>query len=601
MRAIKGELWDDADDEEAMVALETKIQSVGMPSNIWKHAQMELRRLKKMEHQQPGYSCSLVYLKLLADLPWQKISDEHKLDFRAAKEHLDRNHYGLVKVKRRIMECFAVQKLKPDARFPVLCFVGPPGVGKTSLATSIATALGRKFIRVSLGDVKVGADIKGRWRGYIGSMPGRIIDGIKRVGVCNPVMLLDQIDKIGSDVYGNPEAALLEVLNPERNNAFNDHYLNVPFDLSKVVFLATANGVKLIPPMLLDQVEVIELPGYTPEEKLKIAMLHLIPRLLDQYGLSSEFVQIAEGIVKLVIHRYTREAGVRNLEQNLAALASAAALRFAEQDHAASLCEDMHQLSSSIVESRPATGVEIAMEVVPMDAHNPEISSTARLNFPMVVDKDMLANVLGPPIFHERETANCVYRLGVSVGLMCTAYGGEIQFIEATEKIGKGDLCFTGQLGDVIKESAQIVLTWVRLMAAPDMNLALDEKTNLMENRDIHIHFPTSAVPKDGSSAGVVIVTALVSLFSQRRVRADTAMAGEMTLRGIVLPVGGIMDKILAAHRYGIRRVILPAGNSKDLVEVPSDVLASLQIILVQQMDEILKEALEGGCPWRQY
>ncbi|GMH26744.1 hypothetical protein Nepgr_028587 [Nepenthes gracilis] len=600
MRAIKEELGDNDDDEDDMATLERKMQSAGMPPNIWKHAQRELRRLKKIQPQQPGYSSSRVYLELLADLPWQKISEKCELDLRAAKEHLDRDHYGLVKVKQRIIEYLAVHKLKPDARGPVLCFVGPPGVGKTSLAASIAVALGRKFIRISLGGVKDEADIRGHRRTYIGSMPGRLIDGIKRVGVCNPVMLLDEIDKTGSDVRGDPAAALLEVLDPEQNKAFNDHYLNVPFDLSKVIFVATANRVQPIPPPLLDRMEVIELPGYTPEEKLKIAMQHLIPRVLDQHGLSSELLQIPEGIVKLVIHRYTREAGVRNLERNLAALARVAAVRFAEQDHAASLRKDMHQLSSSILESRLAEGAEVEMEVLPMGVDNQEISSATRFNSPVVVDEDMLENVLGPPRFDDRETADRVATPGVSVGLVWTAYGGEIQFIEATAMMGKGDLCLTGQLGDVIKESAQIALTWVRARAT-DMKLAPDGKTNLMESRDIHIHFPAGAVPKDGPSAGVTLVTALVSLFSQRRVRADTAMTGEMTLRGLVLPVGGIKDKILAAHRYGIKRVILPERNLKDLVEVPSAVLASLEIIFAKRMEDILEQAFEGGCPWRQH
>ncbi|KAG5540037.1 hypothetical protein RHGRI_020311 [Rhododendron griersonianum] len=543
MRAIKEELGDNDDDEDDVTALERKMESAGMPPDIWKHAQRELRRLKKMQPQQPGYSSSRVYLELLADLPWQKASEELELDLRAARDRLDSDHYGLVKVKQRIIEYLAVRKLKPEARGPVLCFVGPPGVGKTSLASSIAAALGRKFIRISLGGVKDEADIRGHRRTYIGSMPGRLIDGLKRVAICNPVMLLDEIDKTGSDVRGDPASALLEVLDPEQNKTFNDHYLNVPFDLSKVVFVATANRVQPIPPALLDRMEVIELPGYTPEEKLRIAMRHLIPRVLDQHGLNAEYLQIPEAMVKLVIQRYTREAGVRNLERNLASLARAAAVRVAEQEHSLPLTKDVHHIGSPLLESRLADGGEVEMEVIPMGVSNHEISSAFRVTSPFVVDEATLEKVLGPPRYDDKETAERVSTPGVSVGLVWTAFGGEVQFVEATAMVGKGDLHLTGQLGDVIKESAQIALTWVRSRAA-ELKLTSTEGMNLLEGRDVHIHFPAGAVPKDGPSAGVTLVTSLVSLFSQRKVRADTAMTGEMTLRGLVLPVGGIKDKV---------------------------------------------------------
>ncbi|XVF10956.1 hypothetical protein REPUB_Repub07fG0227900 [Reevesia pubescens] len=576
MRAIKEELGDNDDDEDDLVALERKMQSAGMPSNIWKHAQRELRRLKKMQPQQPGYNSSRVYLELLADLPWQKASEEQELDLKAAKDRLDSDHYGLVKVKQRIIEYLAVRKLKPDARGPVLCFVGPPGVGKTSLASSIAAALGRKFVRISLGGVKDEADIRGHRRTYIGSMPGRLIDGFKRVGVCNPVMLLDEIDKTGSDVRGDPASALLEVLDPEQNKSFNDHYLNVPFDLSKVIFVATANRAQPIPPPLLDRMEVIELPGYTAEEKLRIAMKHLIPRVLDQHGLSSEFLQIPEAMVKLVIQRYTREAGVRNLERNLAALARAAAVRVAEQEQVVSVSKDVHKLASPLLDNRLADGAEMEMEVILMGVNNHEIPNAFRISSPLVVDEATLEKILGPPKFDDLEAADRVATPGVSVGLVWTTFGGEVQFVEATAMVGNGELHLTGQLGDVIKESAQIALTWVRARAV-DLKLTAAKETNLLQCRDIHIHFPAGAVPKDGPSAGVTLVTALVSLFSQKCVRADTAMTGEMTLRGLVLPVGGVKDKILAAHRHGIKRVILPERNLKDLVEVPAAVLSSLE------------------------
>ncbi|XWS49632.1 hypothetical protein CRYUN_Cryun12cG0019800 [Craigia yunnanensis] len=600
MRAIKEELGDNDDDEDDLAALERKMQSAGMPSNIWKHAQRELRRLKKMQPQQPGYNSSRVYLELLADLPWQKASEEQELDLKAAKDRLDSDHYGLVKVKQRIIEYLAVRKLKPDARGPVLCFVGPPGVGKTSLASSIAAALGRKFVRISLGGVKDEADIRGHRRTYIGSMPGHLIDGLKRADVCNPVMLLDEIDKTGSEVRGDPASALLEVLDPEQNKSFNDHYLNVPFDLSKVIFVATANKVQPIPPPLLDRMEVIELPGYTAEEKLRIAMQHLIPRVLDQHGLSSEFLQIPEAMVKLVIQRYTMEAGVRNLERNLAALARAAAVRVAEQEQAVSVSKDVHKLASPLLDNRLAEGAEMEMEVIPMGVNNHEISNAFRIASLLVVDEAMLEKTLGPPRFDDREAANRVATPGVSVGLVWTTFGGEVQFVEATTMVGNGELHLTGQLGDVIKESAQIALTWVRARAA-DLKLAATEETNLLQGRDIHIHFPAGSVPKDGPSAGVTLVTALVSLFSQRSVRADTAMTGEMTLRGLVLPVSGIKDKILAAHRHGIKRVILPERNLKDLVEVPAAVLSSLEILLAKRMEDVLEHAFDGGCPWRQH
>ncbi|XP_042388695.1 lon protease homolog 2, peroxisomal isoform X1 [Zingiber officinale] len=600
MRAIKEELGDNDDDEDDLAALERKMQSAGMPPNVWKHAQRELRRLRKMQPQQPGYSSSRGYLELLADLPWQNVSEEPELDLKAAKESLDRDHYGLVKVKQRIIEYLAVRKLKPDARGPILCFVGPPGVGKTSLASSIATALNRKFVRISLGGVKDEADIRGHRRTYIGSMPGRLIDGLKRVAVSNPVMLLDEIDKTGSDVRGDPASALLEVLDPEQNKTFNDHYLNVPFDLSKIIFVATANRVQPIPPPLLDRMEVIELPGYTPEEKLKIAMKHLIPRVLEQHGLSSEFLQIPEDMVKIIIQRYTREAGVRNLERNLSALARAAAVMVAEQDCNIQFSKDVQPMTTSLLDSRLADGAEVEMEVIPMNDNRPEISNAFASASVLVVDESMLEKVLGPPRYDDSETAERVATPGVSVGLVWTSFGGEVQFVEATAMVGKGDLHLTGQLGDVIKESAQIALTWVRARAA-NLKLSTAGEINILENQDIHIHFPAGAVPKDGPSAGVTLVTSLVSLFSQRKVRADTAMTGEMTLRGLVLPVGGIKDKVLAAHRYGIKRVILPERNLKDLTEIPSQILSSMEILLVKRIEDVLEHAFEGGFPWRRH
>lgn len=602
IRAIKDELGENDEDDDDVALLEKKMQDAGMPPNVWKHAQRDLRRLRKMQPQQPGYGTARTYLELLADLPWQIASEEHEINLMAAKERLDSEHYGLSKVKKRIIEYLAVRKLKPDASGPVLCFVGPPGVGKTSLASSIAGALDRRFIRISLGGVKDEADIRGHRRTYIGSMPGRLIDGIKRVGVNNPVMLLDEIDKTGADVRGDPASALLEVLDPEQNKTFNDHYLNVPFDVSKVVFVATANRMQSMPAPLLDRMEVIELPGYTSEEKLRIAMLHLIPRVLEQHGITSEHIDIPEPTVELIIQRYTREAGVRNLGRHLAALARAAAVKVAEREQSDRHTREMQTEVTQMIDHGgggllvEAAEVEMEVETVGVQRKGP--LALAFKPEPLIVDEAVLEIVLGPPRFDGREAAERVATPGVAVGLVWTEVGGEVLFVESTAMLGKGDLHLTGQLGDVIKESAQIALTWVRARSA-ELKLPVAEAGSLMKERDIHIHFPAGAVPKDGPSAGVTLVTALVSLFAKRSVRADTAMTGEMTLRGLVLPVGGIKDKILAAHRCGIRRVILPERNRKDLQEVPAPILTNMEIILAKRMEDVLHEAFEGGCPWK--
>ncbi|PIN18268.1 Mitochondrial ATP-dependent protease PIM1/LON [Handroanthus impetiginosus] len=596
MRALMEEFGGNDGDDYDVAALERRMQDAGMPADIWKHARRGLRGLKKMQPLQSGYDSLRVYLGFLADLPWQKASEEWELDLKAVKERLDNEHYGLVKVKQQIFEYLAARKLKLDARRPVLCFVGPPGVGKTSFASFIAASLGRKFISISLGVVKDEADI----RGHRGTSPGLLIDGLKRVGVCNPVILLDEIDKARSDVRGDPAYALLEVLDPEWNKTFNDCYLNVPFDLSKVIFVATANTVQSIRPPLLDRMEVIEVPGYTPAEKVRIAMRHLIPRVLEQHGLSFDFLQIPEATVKLVIQRYTREAGVCDLERNLAALARAAAVRVAEQDHAVPLSKYVRQLVSPLLDGRLAGEGEMETEVIPSKVDNHDISNAFRVSSPFIVDEAMLEKVLGPPRYGDREAADRVANAGVSIGLVRTLFGGEVQFVQADALVGKGDLHVTGQLGDVIKESAQIALSWVKLSLVW-ICLFPNIEINLIQGRDIHIHFPAGAVPKDAPSAAVTLVTALVSLFSQRRVRADTAMTGEMTLMGLLLPVGGIIDKVLAACRYGIKRVILPDRNLKDLVQVPSDVLSNLEILPAKRMEDVLEQAFEGGFPLRQH
>ncbi|CAA6673844.1 unnamed protein product [Spirodela intermedia] len=570
MRAIRDELGDGEDDEDDVVALERKVQTAGMPPNVSKQAQKELRRLQRMQPQQPGYNSSHAYLELLADLPWQKASEECVLNLEVAKERLDCEHYGLTKVKQRIIEYLAVHKLKPDAQGPVLCFVGPPGVGKTSLASSIATALNRKFVRISLGGVKDEADIRGHRRTYIGSMPGRLIEGLRRAGVHNPVILLDEIDKVGADISGDPASALLEVLDPQQNKAFTDHYLNVPFDLSKVIFVATANEAQPIPPPLLDRMEVIELAGYTPEEKLKIAMHHLVPGVLERHGLNSDLLKIPsfirltflpvmilffQEIVMLIIQHYTREAGVRNLERNLSAIARAVAVRVAEKEYGAQLCNNVQPVTSSFLNAHCGCGVELEMDDISM-VDSRMIPNALKNNSKIVLDEVMLEKVLGPPKFDDRETAERVATPGVSVGL-------------ATAMAGKGHLHLTGQLGDVIKESAQIALTWVRARTTDPIDAG---NINLLDGQDIHIHFPAGAVPKDGPSAG------------RKNVRADTAMTGEVSLRGLVLAVGGIKDKVLAAHRYGIKRVIIPERNLKDLVEV----------LFAKRIEDVLEQAFEG-------
>ncbi|CAA7411101.1 unnamed protein product [Spirodela intermedia] len=596
MRAIRDELGDGEDDEDDVVALERKVQTAGMPPNVSKQAQKELRRLQRMQPQQPGYNSSHAYLELLADLPWQKASEECVLNLEVAKERLDCEHYGLTKVKQRIIEYLAVHKLKPDAQGPVLCFVGPPGVGKTSLASSIATALNRKFVRISLGGVKDEADIRGHRRTYIGSMPGRLIEGLRRAGVHNPVILLDEIDKVGADISGDPASALLEVLDPQQNKAFTDHYLNVPFDLSKVIFVATANEAQPIPPPLLDRMEVIELAGYTPEEKLKIAMHHLVPGVLERHGLNSDLLKIPKEIVMLIIQHYTREAGVRNLERNLSAIARAVAVRVAEKEYGAQLCNNVQPMTSSFLNAHCGCGVELEMDDISM-VDRRTIPNALKNNSKIVLDEVMLEKVLGPPKFDDRETAERVATPGVSVGLVWTPFGGDVQFIEATAMAGKGHLHLTGQLGDVIKESAQIALTWVRARTTDPIDAG---NINLLDGQDIHIHFPAGAVPKDGPSAGVTLVTSLVSLFSRKNVRADTAMTGEVSLRGLVLAVGGIKDKVLAAHRYGIKRVIIPERNLKDLVEVPSSILVDVEVLFAKRIEDVLEQAFEGGNPWKQ-
>lgn len=551
LKAIKEELGDKDDDENGIEELERRLKEVGLPEEAEKASQRELRRMKNMQPSQAEYTVARTYLEWLADLPWQK-SSEDNLDLDNAKRQLDEDHYGLEKIKKRIIEYLAVRKLKNDMKGPILCFLGPPGVGKTSLGRSIADALGREFHRMSLGGVRDEAEIRGHRRTYIGALPGRLIQGIKKAGTNNPVFLLDEIDKLGSDFRGDPSSALLEVLDPEQNNTFGDHYLDVPFDLSKILFIATANQIDTIPAPLRDRMEVIELPGYTFEEKLNISRQHLFPKQLKEHGISDDHIEVPDDTILKLAMAYTREAGVRNLEREIAAVCRSVAVKVAS-----------------------------ASEEAPFEK--------------VTVDNAELEEVLGPEKFYN-ETAERTSIPGVSTGLAWTAAGGDLLFIEATRVGGKGSLILTGQLGDVMKESAQAAMSWIRSRAV-DLGFAADMETHFLEKTDIHLHFPAGAIPKDGPSAGVTITTALISLLKGRRVRSDTAMTGEITLRGLVLPVGGIKEKVLAAHRGGIKRVIMPARCEKDLRDIPQNVKDEIEFIFAKHIDDVLENALEGGHP----
>uniref|UniRef100_A0A8C2CR13 Lon protease homolog 2, peroxisomal n=1 Tax=Cyprinus carpio TaxID=7962 RepID=A0A8C2CR13_CYPCA len=532
-----------------------------------------LHRLKKMPQSMPEYALTHNYLEMMVELPWSK-STTDCLDIRAARVLLDNDHYAMEKLKRRVLEYLAVRQLKSTLKGPILCFVGPPGVGKTSVGRSIARTLGREFHRIALGGVCDQSDIRGHRRTYVGSMPGRIINGLKTVGVNNPVFLLDEVDKLGKSLQGDPAAALLEVLDPEQNHSFTDHYLNVPFDLSQVLFIATANTTATIPPALLDRMEVLQVPGYTQEEKVEIAHRHLIPHQLEQHGLTPQQLQIPQDTTKDIISKYTREAGVRSLERKIGAICRAVAVKVAEghKEGKASL-----YLSDQNTENKDEdSGI----------ASPPEM--------PIVIDHIALKDILGPPVF-EMEVSERLTLPGVAIGLAWTPMGGEIMFVEASRMEGDGQLTLTGQLGDVMKESAHLAISWLRSNAKT--YLLANGSADPLEGTDIHLHFPAGAVTKDGPSAGVTIVTCLASLLSGRLVRSDVAMTGEITLRGLVLPVGGIKDKVLAAHRANLKRVIIPKRNEKDLEEIPAHVRADLDFVFASTLDEVLNAAFDGGFP----
>jgi ATP-dependent Lon protease len=498
-----------------------------------------MNRLKTIPAASSEYTVARTYLDWIADLPWSKKTEDN-LDIENARATLDADHFGLQKVKKRILEYLAVRKLKNDMKGPILCLVGPPGVGKTSLGQSVARSIGRKFVRLSLGGVRDEAEIRGHRRTYVGALPGRILQSMKKAGTINPIMMLDEVDKLGADFRGDPSAALLEVLDPEQNNSFSDHYLDLPYDLSRVLFIATANQLDPIPAPLRDRMEIIELPGYTFDEKQEIAKRHLVPKQLKEHGIASEQLALEDKGLSKVITGYTREAGVRSLERRLADLCRAVAVDVASGK------KDKRTLNEKDVEE-----------------------------------------ILGAEKFWN-EVAERTEVSGVATGLAWTPAGGDILFIEATRMAGKGSLTLTGQLGDVMKESCQAALSYVRAKAQ-----ALGINPSFLDKMDIHIHFPAGGVPKDGPSAGVTILTALVSLLTGLRVRGDTAMTGEVTLRGLVLPVGGIKEKVLAAHRAGIKRIIMPERNRKDIIDVPEQARKEIEFTYVTQMDDVLKAALE--------
>jgi ATP-dependent Lon protease len=550
LNAIKQELGEKDEEQDEIEDLNKRINDAELPPEASKAAQRELKRLKRMHPSMAEYQVVRTYLEWLSELPWSKESED-VLDIEKARQVLNDDHYGLDKVKSRILEFLAVRKLKKDLKGPILCLVGPPGVGKTSLGKSIASALGRKFHRIALGGVRDEAEIRGHRRTYIGALPGLVVQGLRRCTVNNPVFLLDEIDKLGRDFRGDPSSALLEVLDPEQNNTFSDHYINVPFDLSKVLFIATANDESTIPGPLLDRMEVIRIPGYTFEEKLHIARRYLLPKQIRSHGLTDDEVKIADDVLTKVATGYTREAGVRNLEREIASVCRGLAVEYAA-------------------------------------------SKENGQTYDNVVTLDRLEKILGPDRFDD-EVSERTAIPGVVTGLAWTASGsGGLLFIEATQMPGKGNLQLTGKLGDVIKESAQIAVTWVRSHAM-ELGITVKATDLLLDKSDIHIHFPAGATPKDGPSAGVTIATALVSLFTGKPVREHTAMTGEITLRGQVLPVGGIKEKVLAGHRGGIRRIILPFRNKKDLTEIPQNVRDEMEFVFAKQITDVVRAAFDDG------
>ncbi|MGB7283532.1 MAG: endopeptidase La [Candidatus Acidiferrum sp.] len=543
MKAIQKELGESDDSTQEIDELRKKMDEAGMTAEAKKECDRELKRLAKMTPASAEYMVSRTYLEWMTSLPWAKSSGVSEIDIAKGKQILDEDHYDLAKVKERILDYLAVKKLQPGMKGPILCFVGPPGVGKTSLGKSIARSLGRKFVRIALGGMHDEAEIRGHRRTYIGALPGQIIQGLKRAESNDPVMMLDEVDKLGRDFRGDPSSALMEVLDPEQNNAFRDHYLDVPFDLSKVLFIATANWMDPIPEPLRDRMEIIELPGYTGEEKIHIAHKYLIPKQAQEHGLKvGEQIEFSDEALREIIHSFTREAGVRNLEREIATITRKQARKIAE-------------------------GSLEKMQVSP----------------------EIVREYLGVPKFRaEKEVEERVKKPGVAVGLVWTPVGGDIVFIEASRMRGGKQFTMTGHLGEVMQESMTAALTWTRANAE---RYGIDP--DFFRKQDIHIHVPSGGVPKDGPSAGAAMVTALISLLTGRPVRDRLAMTGEMTLSGVVLPIGGVKEKVLGAKRAGIKEVLLPADNEPNAVaDLPPDILGDMKITYVRNLDEVLEHAL---------
>ncbi|MCX6999450.1 MAG: endopeptidase La, partial [Candidatus Sumerlaeota bacterium] len=540
LKAIQKELGEGAEGREDIAELKGRLEKKNLPEYVKNVVTKELKRLETMQHSSPEYTVSRTYIETILDLPWMESTNDN-LDINKAKDILNEDHYNLDKIKSRILEYLSVVKLRKSIKGPILCFVGPPGVGKTSLGMSIARALGRKFYHFSLGGMRDEAEIRGHRRTYIGSLPGRIINGLKICASNNPVMMLDEIDKIGADFRGDPASALLEALDPEQNNHFTDNYLDLPFDLSRVMFITTANILDTIPPALQDRMDVLRLPGYTLQEKIKIARRYLIPKEYEANGVSAKNVIFTQKSLDTIIEKYTREAGLRNLQREIGNICRKVARRIAEGE-------------------------------------TKQVKVTA-LN---------LNTFLGPPVYIP-EYSKRLLEPGVAIGLAWTQTGGEILFIESSTTQGKGKLILTGQLGEVMKESAQAALTWIHSFAE---KLKISE-TSFSDN-DIHVHVPAGAIPKDGPSAGISICTSLASLLMNKPVKKGLAMTGEITLKGNVLPIGGIKEKVLAAHRAGIKEVIIPAENEKDLVEVPTEVKKAVKFRFARNMNEVLKWAFNS-------
>ncbi|GIW93986.1 MAG: hypothetical protein KatS3mg110_2027 [Pirellulaceae bacterium] len=538
LRAIQEELGETSPEKAEVAELRKRLAEADLPELVRREAERELARLERLPPAAPDYQLTRTYVEFIIELPWNK-STQDNLDLSSVRQVLDEDHYDLERIKERILEHLAVWKLNPQAKAPILCFVGPPGVGKTSLGQSIARALGRRFERLSLGGLHDEAELRGHRRTYIGAMPGRIIQALRRAGVKNPLLMLDEVDKLGRDFRGDPAAALLEILDPHQNNSFRDNYLDLPFDLSNIFFITTANTLDTIPRPLLDRMEVLRLSGYSDDEKLHIARRYLIPRQLKEAGLDENLLSISDAAVQRIVHRYTREAGVRELERMLGQLARKVALRVAQGDRS-----------------------------------------------PVRIEPEQLSSYLGPERFFLEE-ARRELPPGVAAGLAWTETGGDVLYVEAILLPGGKGMRLTGQLGSVMRESAAAARTYIW---SRSQELGIDPK--LFRRCGVHIHVPAGAVPKDGPSAGVTMATALASLYTRLPVRADTAMTGEITLTGLVLPVGGIKEKVLAAHRAGLRRVILPAANEKDLVDLPATVRESIEFVLAERIDDVLAAAI---------